>query len=172
MVVGVSDVVERVRVIADDGTVGQRVVHDVVLVRVSQVTAGRGVSGIYWDGTGQGYATGQGSLAAAAAALRGGGPRVLVVYRGRGRGNSQRVRTVVDLIPVVAQRRPCACLHFDVRHVGRCVRFSGRDTLLVVRVRLGAEIGCKQKYHIYIIMTSSNDGGLKSNFKSSNFIYN
>jgi len=102
MVVGVSDVVERVRVIADDGTVGQRVVHDVVLVSVSQITAGRGVSGIYWDGAGQGYSAGQGCLAAAAA-LRGGGPRVLVVYRGRGRGNRQRVRTVVDLVPVVAQ---------------------------------------------------------------------
>lgn len=156
MVVGVSDVVERVRVIADDGTIGQWVVHDVVLVRVSQVTAGRGVSGIYWDGSGQGYAAGQGSLAASAAALWGGGSWVLVVYRGRGRGNRQRVRAVVDLVPVVAQRRSGARLHFDVRHVRRRVRFSGCGALLVVHVRLGAKIGCKQKKHIYtIIMKSS-----------------
>lgn len=120
MVVGVSDVVERVRVVADDGAVGQRVVHDVVWVHVAQVTGCRGVPGVDWNGAGQGNAAsaaGKGRLTAAAA-LRGSGPRVLVVDRGRGRGNRQRVRAVVDLIPVVAQRRPGARLHFDVRHVG------------------------------------------------------
>jgi len=119
MVGGVSDVVERVRVVADDVAVGQGVVHDVVGVHVPQIT-GRGVPGINWNRAGQGNASsaaGQGRLTASAA-LRGSGPRVLVVDRGRGRGHRQRVRAVVDLVPVIAQRRTGARLHFDVRHVG------------------------------------------------------
>jgi len=152
MVVCVSDVVERVRVIADDGAVGQRVVHDVrVLVQVPQVTGCSGVSGIDRYGAGQRYAAGQGRLTTAAAALRGGGSRMLVVYCGRSRGNRHRVRAVVDLVPVIAQRRSGARLHFDVRHVRRSVRFPGRGALLVVRVRLCAEISCKPKYQIIII---------------------
>jgi len=78
MVVGISDVVERVRVVADDGAVGQRVVHGVVGVHVPQITGGRGVPGVDWNGAGQGNAApaaGQGRLTAAAA-LRGSGPRV------------------------------------------------------------------------------------------------
>jgi len=112
-------------------------------VQVSQIAGGRGVSGIDWNWTGQGNAasaTGQGGLAAAAA-LRGSGPRLLVVDRGRGCRHGHRVRAVVDLVAVVAQRRPGARLHFDVRHVRRRVRFPGRDVLLVFRVRLSVEIG-------------------------------
>jgi len=120
MVGGVSNVVERVRVIADDGAVGQRVVHDVVWVQVAKITGGSGVSGIDWNRAGQGDATssaGQGCLAAAAA-LRGSGAQMLVVDRGCGCGHGHRVRAVADLVPIVAQRRPGARLHFDVRHVG------------------------------------------------------
>jgi len=120
MVVGVSDIVERVRVVAYGCFVGQRVVHDVVGVHVPQITGGRGVPRVDWNRAGQGNASsaaGKGRLTAAAA-LWGSGPWVLVVDRGHGRGNRQRVRAVVNLVPVVAQRRSGARLHFDVRHVG------------------------------------------------------
>lgn len=106
MVGGVSDVVEGVRIVAENGAVGQRMVHDVVGVHVPQITGGRGVTGVDWNWAGQGNAAstaGKGCLTTAAA-LRGSGTWVLVVDRGRGRGHCQRVRPIVDLVPVVAQR--------------------------------------------------------------------
>lgn len=150
----VSDVVERVRVVVDRRAVGQRMVHDVVLV--SQVTGGRGVPRVHRHRARQRYAAaapGERRLAAAADALRRGRPP-LVVQRG---GDGHRVRAaaraaVVDLVPVVAQRRPRARLHLDVRHVRRRVRLLGRGALLVVRaVRLRSEIGCDKTKKIIII---------------------
>lgn len=116
----VSDVVEWVRVIVD-GAVGQRVVHGVVLVS-EIVDGGRGVTRVHRDRAGQGYAAaaGKGCLkAAAAAALRGGRALHLIVDDRCVDG--QRVRAagtaVVDLVPVVAQGRPGARFHLNVRHV-------------------------------------------------------
>lgn len=102
----VSNVGHRVRVIADNAAVGQRMVqHDVLLM--SQVTGRGGVSGVHGYRAGQGYAPGQRGLAAGTAALRGRGPWP-VVHGGR---DGHRVRsvscaraTVVDFVPVVAQR--------------------------------------------------------------------
>lgn len=153
----VSDVVEWVRVVVD-GAVGQGMVHGVVLVS-EIVDGGRGVTRVHRDRTGQWYAAAPSKrclTAAAATALRGGRPLQLIVHR---RVDGQRVRgsgaSVVYLVPVVAQRRPGARFHFDVRHVRRRVRFLGAGALLIVRVRFSAtEIRCANERRTILISTA------------------
>lgn len=98
----------------------------------AQVTDRGGVVRVDRDRAGQRYP---------AAGLRRVGPQ-LVIERG---GDGHRVRAarapVVQLVPVIAQRRPRARFHFDIRHVRRRVgRLLCLLALLVVRVRFAGEI--------------------------------
>lgn len=146
MIIVVTYIVERIRVVVD-GAVCQRMVHAVGLVRM-QITDRGGVTRIHRNRTGQGYSTGaarKGCLASGAAALRRRGPSGVV----DGARDGHRVRStvdaaVVDFVSIVAQRRPGARFHFYVGDVRRHVRVFGSCALFVVRVRLGAEVVCKQ----------------------------